>query len=227
MNQFKKTTKNREKLRGIYFQVGLIIAGGLTLVAFEWTSPININELPDYTIIYQEEWDLPVILPEPEIIRPEVKFTTAPKKSETFIIVEKIIDPVVEPTPEPTPEPKFDPNTWEPEPYVDPNPAPVPFAEVMPEFKGGIEKLFEYLGKNIKYPNRDKNNGMEGTVYLQFVVGKKGEIKNIKILRGVTDLMDKEAIRVLKAMPKWTPGKQSGRPVSVIYNLPIKFQLKG
>ena len=86
--------------------------------------------------------------------------------------------------------------------------------------------MFRFLGKHLKYPKREKEFGVQGTVYLEFVVGKKGEIKNIKIKRGVNEALDKEAIRVLKAMPNWQPGKQHGKPVCVRYSLPIKFLLK-
>lgn len=98
--------------------------------------------------------------------------------------------------------------------------------ENMPEFPGGQAKLFEYLGKSIKYPPAAKANGISGKVYVNFEVGKDGKITNVKILRGVHDLLDEEAVRVVKAMPAWKPGKQRGKAVKVSYNLPINFQLK-
>ena len=98
--------------------------------------------------------------------------------------------------------------------------------ESMPSFPGGQKKLFEYLGKNVKYPPAAKANGISGRVFVNFTVGKDGKIRDVKILRGVSPLLDKEAIRVVKAMPAWTPGKQRGKAVSVSYNLPINFILK-
>ena len=98
--------------------------------------------------------------------------------------------------------------------------------ESMPEFPGGQKKMFQYLGKNIKFPAAAKANGIQGKVYVNFTIGKNGEIRDIKILRGVHELLDKEAIRVIKAMPKWKPGKQRGKAVSVSYNLPINFKLQ-
>jgi protein TonB len=98
--------------------------------------------------------------------------------------------------------------------------------ESMPEFPGGQKKMFEYLGKNIKFPPAAKANGIQGKVYVNFTIGKSGEIRDIKILRGVHELLDKEAIRVIKAMPKWKAGKQRGKAVSVSYNLPINFKLQ-
>ena len=88
MNHFTKKNKALKKLRGIHLQIGLIIAGGLTLVAFEWTTPINPYLLPENTIVYEEEWEMPPILPKKEIEKPEVKFIEAPKKSKVIEIVE-------------------------------------------------------------------------------------------------------------------------------------------
>ena len=99
--------------------------------------------------------------------------------------------------------------------------------ESMPEFPGGgQEALFKYLQKTMKYPQIAKENGIQGTVFVNFVVGKDGKIRDAKILRGVNKMLDEEAIRVVKAMHSWKPGKQRGKPVSVSYNLPIKFTLR-
>ncbi|MCB9336111.1 MAG: energy transducer TonB [Flavobacteriales bacterium] len=99
--------------------------------------------------------------------------------------------------------------------------------ESMPEFPGGgQEALFKYLQKEMKYPQVAKENGIQGTVFVNFVVGKDGKIRDVKILRGVNKMLDDEAIRVVKAMPSWKPGKQRGKAVSVSYNLPIKFTLR-
>ena len=99
--------------------------------------------------------------------------------------------------------------------------------ESMPEFPGGgQEALFKYLQKEMKYPQIAKENGIQGTVFVNFVVGKDGKIRDAKILRGVNKMLDEEAIRVVKAMPSWKPGKQRGKAVSVSYNLPIKFTLR-
>jgi protein TonB len=99
--------------------------------------------------------------------------------------------------------------------------------ESMPEFPGGgQEALFKYLQKEMKYPQVAKENGIQGTVFVNFVVGKDGKIRDVKVLRGVNKMLDDEAVRVVKAMPSWSAGKQRGKPVSVSYNLPIKFTLK-
>jgi protein TonB len=98
--------------------------------------------------------------------------------------------------------------------------------EEMPQFPGGGEAaLLQYLRNNIKYPPMARENGIEGTVYVTFVVDKDGKVKEPKLLRGVTGL-DEEALRVISHMPDWKPGKQNGRTVAVQYNLPVRFTLK-
>lgn len=95
------------------------------------------------------------------------------------------------------------------------------------EFPGGKEALMEYLKKNLKYPESAKENEFEGKCYLQFIVSEHGYISNVKIRKGVTDCpeCDQEAVRVIKAMPKWKPGKINGKPVNSTYTLPIAFKL--
>jgi len=98
--------------------------------------------------------------------------------------------------------------------------------EKMPEFPGGIEALFSYLGKNIEYPDLAKDAKIEGKVYITFVVNSNGGIDNVMVLRGIGGGCDEEAVRVVKSMPTWIPGKQRGKAVKVQYNLPINFILK-
>ena len=97
--------------------------------------------------------------------------------------------------------------------------------EEMPKYAGGFDKMYEFLGENIKYPQKAKEEGISGTVYISFVVEKDGKPTNFKVLRGVNEELDAEALRVMKLMPNWEPGKQDGKAVRVQYNLPIKFVL--
>lgn len=101
------------------------------------------------------------------------------------------------------------------------------FVEDQASFPGGDEARMKFLQENIKYPQMAKESGIQGTVYLKFVVEKNGKISNVQVLRGIGGGCDEEAIRVLKAMPKWQPAKQRGRPVRVWFNMPIKFTLQG
>ena len=95
-----------------------------------------------------------------------------------------------------------------------------------PEFPGGMEALYKYLAQNIKYPQLARDNGITGKVYVTFVVERDGSIANPKVLRDIGGGCGQEAIRVVKSMPKWTPGKQRGKAVRVQFNLPVNFSLK-
>jgi protein TonB len=100
------------------------------------------------------------------------------------------------------------------------------FVEEYPEFPGGEKALYEYIKNNIRYPEVARTSGITGTVYVQFVVEKDGSISDVKVLRGIGGGCDEEAVRVVKSMPKWKPGKQRGQPVRVYYTLPIDFKIK-
>jgi len=106
-----------------------------------------------------------------------------------------------------------------------PNNEPVDFPEELPEFIGGYQAFKEFIQLNTIYPEPAKDIELEGTVYVGFVVEKDGSITDVKVLRGVHSLLDKEAVRVVKLMPKWKPGRQNGYPVRVRYNVPISFAL--
>lgn len=97
--------------------------------------------------------------------------------------------------------------------------------EVMPEFPGGDESLKEFLAKNIVYPEKAMKYDIQGTVYVQFIVNKNGNIRNALVLRGIGGGCDEEAIRVVKSMPNWKPGTQNEKPVNVKFNLPIQYSL--
>lgn len=98
--------------------------------------------------------------------------------------------------------------------------------EQMPQFKGGDQALMEYLNKNLRYPPIAEENGIKGRVVCQFVVERDGSITDVKVVRSVDPSLDKEAVRVIKAMPKWTPGKQNGSAVRVKFTLPVTFTLQ-
>jgi TonB family protein len=98
--------------------------------------------------------------------------------------------------------------------------------DVMPEFKGGTEALMKYLGNNVKYPKEAKENKIEGKVYVAFVIDNNGNIKDVSLAKSANKHLDKEALRVVKIMPKWSPGKKDNKNVSVKTTLPIAFQLQ-
>ena len=98
--------------------------------------------------------------------------------------------------------------------------------EQAPQFPGGPAELMAWLGKNIRYPVIAQENGIQGRVICQFVVGSDGSVRDIKVMRGVDPSLDKEAVRVIQSMPKWIPGRQNGKAVSVRYTLPVTFKLQ-
>ena len=97
--------------------------------------------------------------------------------------------------------------------------------ETMPQFPGGEEARIKYMINTIKYPEAAKKQQLQGTVYVSFIVEKDGSISDTKVLRGIGKLCDEEAIRVIEAMPKWTPGVQNGKTVRVKFTIPIQFKL--
>ncbi|MBQ0142946.1 MAG: energy transducer TonB [Prevotellaceae bacterium] len=97
--------------------------------------------------------------------------------------------------------------------------------EEMPEFPGGMEALLAYLGKNTKYPSIAQENNIQGRVIVEFIVNKDGSIVEPKIIKSLDASCDKEALRVVKTLPKWKPGKQRGKPVRVKFTLPVMFRL--
>ncbi|MBB6612923.1 energy transducer TonB [Pontibacter sp. Tf4] len=100
------------------------------------------------------------------------------------------------------------------------------YADVMPQFEGGMDDLMKYLQRKMRYPGAAQSAGIEGTVVVTFIVDRTGKVSNVQVLKGLGFGTDEEAMRVVKGMPDWTPGQQNGRPVAVRYTLPIKFSLK-
>ncbi len=98
--------------------------------------------------------------------------------------------------------------------------------EEMPAYPGGDQRLMEYVAKNIKYPQIARETGIQGRVFVGFVVEPDGSVSNVKVLRGIGGGCDEEAMRVVKSMPKWKPGKQRGKAVRVSYMLPVNFKLQ-
>ena len=100
------------------------------------------------------------------------------------------------------------------------------FVEQVPEFPDGATAMFKWLSDNVKYPPIARENGIEGTVYVGFVVWKDGTIQNVQVKRGIGGGCNEESLRVVNAMPTWKPGRQNGKAVNVAFTLPIKFKLE-
>jgi len=104
---------------------------------------------------------------------------------------------------------------------------PYRYVEQMPEYPGGDEAFRKFLNTNLRYPVMAKESGIQGAVYVTFVVSKTGNISGVQIMRGIGGGCDEEALRVIKLMPPWIPGRQNGKPVPVQFSLPLKFTLTG
>ncbi len=105
-------------------------------------------------------------------------------------------------------------------------PVSIAMVEQKPEFPGGEAAMYKWLGDNINYPPAASEEGVQGRVVVEFVVGKHGSITNVRVVRPRHPALDKEALRVVKAMPKWVPGRNNGQPVKVTYTLPVTFRLQ-
>lgn len=101
----------------------------------------------------------------------------------------------------------------------------VDFAEVMPEFEGGAKAMYKFLQRHLRYPRADQRIGIQGTVFVRFIIDITGTVTGVEVVRGVSGTLDKEAMRVIALMPKWKPGSQHGTPVNIRMVLPIKFEM--
>ena len=99
--------------------------------------------------------------------------------------------------------------------------------EQMPEFPGGMEGLMRYLQQNVQYPPIAVQNNVQGRVVVQFIIDETGQVGDVEVVRSVSEEVDAEAVRVIKSMPKFEPGRQNGEPVAVWYTLPIAFKMQG
>ena len=155
-----------------------------------------------------------------EPVIPKMDDITVAVSTKTQDGVKENLPPVVEPTAPPVEVPivKEKPAT------VDDD-TPLLFVEQKPEFEDGDKAMYEFLSKNINYPAIARESSISGTVFVGFVVSKDGSIRNVEIKRGIGGGCNEEAIRVIKLMPKWKPGKQNGKAVNVAFTLPVKFRL--
>ena len=227
--EIKKSPKaDLENKKMMAVLIGLVMALGIMYIAFEWSQneitvyeealqgPVEIDE-EMVEVTFREETPPPPPPPQPETVlsdiidiqdnEAEVETTDFNSEDEADARVE-IQAPIAPPEEE------------EEEQVIHIR------VEKMPEFPGGQEALNRFLVRNIKYPLLAQENGIQGRVVCQFVVNSDGSIVDISVVRGVEESLDKEAIRVIKSMPKWTPGRQGGKSVRVKYTLPIRFKLQ-
>jgi protein TonB len=227
--ELKKTkTANLERKKGIFFQLGLIIVLSLVLIAFEWSSTgLSKNEFESGFTEQIEEEIIPITRQEqPESRKPP----EPPKIVETFEVVEDDIeldDELILDDAEIDLETEVEIIEFEVADEEEEESKIFVIVEEMPTFQGkGQDTFRDYIFQNLKYPEIAAENGISGRVSVQFVVEKDGSVRNVKVLRSVDPALDAEAIRVVKSSPKWTPGKQRGKPVRVIFTFPITFVLQ-
>ncbi|MBQ5533193.1 MAG: energy transducer TonB [Bacteroidales bacterium] len=222
----KKSKKaDLEKRKILFFELGLVLSLALTLTAFE-----IIGSREGHA--FQYDWDaipeeIETVIPTtPE--KPEIPTPPAPKFGNSFELVDNHVEILDEIIPidqmgddytviieidDPTDEPDVPENL-----ILD-----VP--EVEPSFPGGDEALYSFIDKIIIYPRKAREVGIEGTVVVEFVVEPNGKLSNVTAIRKVAPSLDEEAVRVVKMLPAWNPGKQMGKAVRTRFRLPIRFQL--
>lgn len=221
----KKSPKaSLEDKKFVYLLMGLILALTVVYIAFEWTEKeVAVYDIEDTEFLIEEEMDIiqtaevppppPPPPPTPQVVEVLNIVEDDKEVEDVQIISEDDKDEVVD-----IQVPIEAVEIVEEVEIIDFLPA-----EDMPKFKGNLN---EYLSKNIRYPPIAQETGIQGRVICQFVVYEDGTIRDVKVVRGVDPSLDKEAIRVIENMPKWTPGNQRGRAVKVRYTLPINFRLQ-
>ncbi len=219
--------------RSMFTLIGLVIVLGLAYICFEW-SKSNVEKIDPREFAQQandeEEVDA-TTQDEPEQQEPEPEPEQQPETPEVPEI--KVVDDSVKtsgtvastdvdmnkPTDMPTLINSGDSGEENDE---------VPFVKVdkKAQFPGGLDKLNEYLSKNLSYPQIAMDEGIEGKVFVKFVVSSKGTIKDAKVIRSVDPALDQEALRVVNSMPAWTPAEQHNKPCASYFTLPVNFVLK-
>jgi protein TonB len=219
--ELKKNKKYElESKRPMFFGIGMIIALSLTIVAFEWRSPIDPVDIfeTDYEKIDELVIPPTTINPPPPPLpkEPIIKETKEEEVEEPDIIIDRDIledDDV-----------KFIPPPEMPD--EKPEVAIRSYVEVMPAFEGGMQNFYAFVSKEINYPSSAKRMGVQGRVFVQFVVETDGVLSDLKIVKGIGAGCDEEALRVMRLIPKFIPGKQGDVRVPVKMIIPINFQLQ-
>jgi len=226
----KKSKKaDLEDKRNVFFLIGLVLALGVTLVAFEWTSkPSKAESLGTLTSAEVEEEIIPVtreqeIKPPPpppppqvvevlNIVDDDVEIEDELEILDTEADNETIID--VRPVIEAEEEEEI------PADHI------FTIVEEPAEFPGGTRALYNYINKNVRYPVIAQENGIQGRVFVKFVVNERGKVSDAEVLRGPDASLNNEALRVINSLPDFKPGRQRGRAVKVFYNASINFTLQ-
>jgi len=228
MEPLKTSRADLENKKSIFWEIGLILALIIVLLAFEWkSSEKNYTDTINRDFLDIQEEMVPITEQTTKPLPPPpIKTAVIIKIVENDIEVEDdiVIDAEVNQETEIEKYIPFVPLEIEEEEIISEEIIFI-IVESMPAFPGGMDKLMGYLHDNIKYPIRAKELGIQGKVFLSFVIEKDGSVTDVSLLRGIGGGCDEEAIRVVKNMPKWIPGKQRNIPVRVRFNLPVNFRL--
>ena len=229
--EIKKTPKaDIENKKILFREIGLILALAVVLLAFEWkTYDKQISTLGDNTAAVIEEEMIPITNETPP---PPAEAPKIPTVSDVIEIVDddmKIENELIINT-------EDDKNLGVQikdyvkgpvEEVIEDEEIPFTIVEEKPSFQGGDENTFtKWVASKLVYPEIAKENGVQGRVILQFLVGTDGSVSDVKVVRGVDASLDKEAARVVASSPKWKPGRQRNKPVKVRYTFPVIFQLR-
>lgn len=220
----KKTPKaDLTKKTGLFFNIGLVITLALVIAAFEYPvyddNTVDLKNAVDDN--FEDIMEIPPTEqpppPPPEIQQPDI--VEVPDEEEIEEEIEFNLDVEV------TEETVIEEIVFEEEPEEEVAEEVFTIVEDQPTPKGGMAAFYEYVQKNLKYPAQARRMGIEGKVFVQFVVDKDGTITEVTSVKGIGAGCDEEAVRVLRQAPKWNPGKQRGRAVKVRMILPITFRL--
>ena len=225
--QLKKSPNaSLEDKKLTYVLIGLAFVLSICYVALEWTEKeVTKYEVADLDMAFEDEieiqqtsQDVTPPPPPPQVHEVEVLHVVEDEKEVEDVNIQTEDDKDVEVI---VAAPIEIPVEEEDEDVV------FQIVEQQPEFPGGPQALFKYLSENVKYPVIAQENGIQGRVVCQFTVNKDGSIVDVEVVRSGGDAsLDKEAVRVIKTMPKWKPGKQRNKPVRVRYTVPVSFRLQ-
>ena len=227
--EIKKSEKaNLENKKLLFVEIGLVVALGITLFAFEWTSKeTKVSTLEDTTEVLIEEEIIPITQDTPPPPPTEVKI---PVLSDQIDIVDDEIElenNIINLEDDASLGVEIQDYVEVVEEVVEEEAIPFQLVEEKPSFNGGDANMFSrWVNERLVYPEIAKENGVQGRVTLQFTVEKDGRVTKVKVLRGVDPSLDKEAVRVVSMSPKWKPGKQRDRAVAVTYTFPVQFALR-
>lgn len=220
---------NLERRKGMFLEVGLVVALSITLVAFEWTKGEDKEIDTDVVQEIQFEDEMMQITRRDEP-KPEPK-PEQPKVAEVLDIVDDDvqIDDDFDFDMEANQDTEYDFTSMMGDDDEEIQEEEVFYiVEDMPTFNGGdpATEFRKYIAQNLRYPEIAAENGISGRVIVQFAVNKTGQVVDAVVVRSVDPALDKEAIRVVMSSPKWTPGKQRGKAVKVLFTFPINFVLQ-